>query len=240
VDLVFPRNNTVYQPVYPFPIVYAIHNFSKVWKYQPTMSWLLIEINLETQQKLSYSEGVVGFDPKKTHLSWAPPPDTFLAINSSSNPSKSNQSSWILQYNFNINALDCAGAENLPGYVYFNTSNISGVMPNLKAFGDCAPTIGAISIETQLQTNDTCVQPSSPQPNPVPCAYSVDQNTVDQVAKEMIKVTRCENVTWPNGTGIGNQCQFGKTIGSESNVLRWNSAAMGLSVIMMALILTSG
>ena len=114
VDLVFPRNNTVYQPVYPFPIVYAIHNFSKVWQYQPTVSLTLIEINLETTQRLSYSEGVVGFDSKKTQPSWAPPPDTFLAINSSSNPSRSNQSSWILQHSFNINALNCAGMEYRP------------------------------------------------------------------------------------------------------------------------------
>ena len=115
-------------------------------------------------------------------------------------------------------------------------------MPDLKAFGDCPPALGAIGIETQLQTNDTCVQPSSPQPEPVPCAYSVDQKTVDQVAKEMVQVSRCENVTWPNGTGIGNQCSFGKTLSnkSESNVLLWNSVAIGLSVIMMALISTLG
>jgi hypothetical protein len=33
LDLVFPLNNTVYQPIYSFPVVFAIHNTALSWPF---------------------------------------------------------------------------------------------------------------------------------------------------------------------------------------------------------------
>jgi hypothetical protein len=41
-DIVFPRNNTVYKPVYPFPIVFALNHFADVWQYKPVLNWRLL------------------------------------------------------------------------------------------------------------------------------------------------------------------------------------------------------
>jgi hypothetical protein len=109
-------------------------------------------------------------------------------------------------------------------------------MPDLNAFDSCPQVSAAISIEGEgkSQMNETCIQLTSH--DPVPCAFTVDQQTLDQVSKEMVQLTKCSNVIWPNGTGIGSQCTGGKSLRSESHVLRWDYSAIGISIIILAVI----
>ena len=68
-----------------------------------------------------------------------------------------------------------------------------------------------VGITGQNQTNATCPVISRPRPDPEPCAFSVDKQVADRVSAEMVKASQCENVTWPNGTGIGRRCDPSKT-----------------------------
>jgi hypothetical protein len=43
VDLVFPKNNTIYQSAYVFPIVFALHSPFSAWQYKPYSQWRLLE-----------------------------------------------------------------------------------------------------------------------------------------------------------------------------------------------------
>src|ERR1700761_760991 len=85
VDLVFPRNNTVYKPAAVFPIVFAIHNFSKLWKYRPYLYWELSSWDTGKNWPINLAgDGIIGYDsimkPKDPGPS---PPDLYLAVNSS-------------------------------------------------------------------------------------------------------------------------------------------------------------
>jgi hypothetical protein len=249
VDLIFPKNNTVYQPVYPFPFVFAVHNFSKAWQYKPAVFWKLEQFS-PTRNLYPIEGGFVGWDIMTAQETWAPPPDKFLAINSSNEPSQdiisptfpdpryhSNETSWTLVFSILFSSSHCSERIEHRKRIFFNTSINSGVMPDLRAFGSCPNASVAIGVEGQSQMNETCVQVTSL--DPAPCAFPVDQQILDRVSKEMVDITKCSNVTWPNGTGIGTQCKWGKSlssISSESNVLRWNSYAMGFSIIILVVI----
>jgi hypothetical protein len=248
VDLIFPKNNTVYQPVYPFPFVFAVHNFSKAWQYQPAVFWKLEQFS-PTRFLYPIEGGFVGWDLMIADETWGPPPDTFLALNSSIYPSLDimsptfpdpryhlNETSWILEFSIWFSSPHCSERIEHRQNVFFNTSINSGVMPDLQAFGSCPNASAAISVEGQSHMNKTCVQVTSL--DPVPCAIHVDQQLVDRVSKEMVDITKCSNVTWPNGTGIGTQCRWGKSLSesSESSILRWNSYAMGFSIVILVVI----
>src|ERR1700761_3495775 len=251
VDLVFPRNNTVYQPVYPFPFVFAFHNFSTAWKYKPSVYWAFRIFIPMTGEERFVEDGFIGYNLLTTQSTWAPPPDKFLAINASKIPSQdiqytrfpdvppnpSNQTSRILEYSISFSSPICSNLTERRERILFNTGLSFGAMPYLNAFGSCPPvSAAAISIEGdgKSQMNKTCIQLTSP--NPIPCAFTVDQQTLDQVSKEMVQLTKCSNVTWPNGTGIGSQCTGGKSLRSESHVLRWDYSAIGISIIILAMI----
>jgi hypothetical protein len=100
--------------------------------------------------------------------------------------------------------------------------------------------VGAITIESQGQMNGTCPQLSSPQSDPIPCAFKVDQQAFDQIAKKMVENSKCSNVTWPNSTGIGDQCgTSGIRQKSGSKVLQYNPFAMGLSIVILAVMMST-
>lgn len=41
LDIVFPHNDTVYKPVYPFPVVFAFHNAAVAWPFKFNLQWNL-------------------------------------------------------------------------------------------------------------------------------------------------------------------------------------------------------
>jgi hypothetical protein len=237
VELIFPKNNTVYQPVYPFPIVYAVHNFSKLWKYQPTLTWQLWELYPAASAKISYDDGFVGWDFRKAPATWTPPPDTFLAINSSVKPSRKNESVWMIEHNFYLASPDCNSTPIRKDWIYFNTSIDTGIMPILSASNTCLSPWRTISIGDRDQSNDTCT-PTYPEHPPTSCAFSVDEQVVDQISRQMVINSGCKNVTWPNSTGIGYRCdQFQRYDPVKiSDAWRRSSTSIGLLVIIISML----
>jgi hypothetical protein len=238
VDLIFPRSNVVYQPVYPFPIVFALHNFSAAWQYKPTVKWTFAQVNQFTNEETFVGDGSFGWD--QTYNTMSPPSDKFLAINSSSFPSQSNQSTWVLEYNFFLDTQECSGSLYRRNKIRFQTNIISGSMPDLTAAGSCPLALGAIAVENRNQPDENCTRLSSPQPDPVSCAFQVDQKAVDQISKKMVELSKCPNAIWPNSTGIGDQCDpFPKKPKSEGNVSRGSSLVLVLSIMLLGVIMSS-
>ena len=144
VDLILPRNNTIYQPVYPFPIVFAVHNFSAAWQYEPLLEWRLYEQGPGKPSQTFAGRGSIGWDERQP--SWSPPPDKLLAINFTESTSHTNESSWFLEYGFTVGEDVCLAKGGPPariashgiyGIIYFNTSYITGEMPGITASGSC-------------------------------------------------------------------------------------------------------
>jgi hypothetical protein len=75
-DLVFPRNNTTYQPVYPFPIVFALHNGSAAWPYVLHWDWEITTTGSEFDMIASggFTAGIPGEGRGPA------PPDSHLVI----------------------------------------------------------------------------------------------------------------------------------------------------------------
>lgn len=121
--------------------------------------------------------------------------------------------------------------------MYFSTSSITGLMPSFELLSGCPTTLGTIAIENQDQTNETCVRLSSVQPEPISCAYNVDQAEFDQLATVMANKTRCDKVTWPNSTGIGNRCD--DTVKKSEGSKTWSSFVGVLSIILLTVVMST-
>jgi hypothetical protein len=234
-DLVFPRNRT-YQPVYPFPIVFALSNFFQAWKYRPTVWWRLAE--WEGRYWAYANSGLIGWNANGTLPNWGAQPDKYLSIHSSESPSHYNESYWQLEWSFWVGKDDClkgpdSKSHGSIGRIFFSTSNITGIMPNLIASGPCPFTMGVVGITGQNQTDETCPLVSTPRPAPT-CGFTVDNLVVDQVTKAMVDISECKNVTWPSGTGVGKDCPKSAETTSKGNARERNSFAMVLSLIIFA------
>jgi hypothetical protein len=63
-DLIFPRNNTVYKPIYFFPVVFALHSGSVAWPFVVYWEWDIMNIrNGSLTDVLSsggYTPGIYG------------------------------------------------------------------------------------------------------------------------------------------------------------------------------------
>jgi hypothetical protein len=240
VDLIFPRNNSVYQPVFPFPLAFAIHNFSTAWQYKPLLAWRLTRLDPSAQAKTFGASGAIGWDATRGDSSWGAPSDKFLAINSTDAISYDNESNWRLEYRFTLGEDDCFS--NFPsrikshgssGVILFNTSNITGILPDIAAPGPCPLPLGAVGFAGQNQTNATCPQLASPRADPVSCAFTVTKEMSDQVAKQMLAESKCDNTTWPSGTGIGQRCNT-STLKHKSDgaVLRRSLLTMAVPIVL--------
>ncbi|KAF2664249.1 hypothetical protein BT63DRAFT_460552 [Microthyrium microscopicum] len=251
VDVIFPKNNTVYQPVYPFPFVFAVHNFSTTWIYRPTFTWTLQAWNTHGYPR-DVSFGYIGWDTMKGQDSWGPPPDEFVAVNSSASQAdditdpvfvddlqrnQSNETRWSLAVKIWFNNATCFDQKVLTHRIWFNTSIQAGVMPNLGAVGSCPSVSLATGVQGQSQKNETneiCNIYTNPL-DASACAFTMNQQLLDRVPKEMVAVTRCANVSWPNSTGIGTRCVSGKSLSAEgknaSSNTQWNTGSVGISII---------
>jgi hypothetical protein len=241
VDLVFPKNGTIYQPVYPFPLVFAISNFSSAGQYKPVVRWILHEYGPMKREKFVVKDGFIGWDKDDSQPNFGAQPDKFLPIDAVDAIGRSNASSWLLEYMIFVGRDRCFGTtadrdlRRSVGEVYFDTSNTTGIMPDAKAFDPCPFNIGVIGITGQNQTDPVCPLLSSPRPAAT-CAFKVDSQTFDQVSKTMVDTSKCKNVTWPGGTGIGNRCDPNKaTAKSESSALRWDSFHTALVFMLLAI-----
>jgi hypothetical protein len=214
VDLVFPQNNTIYKSFYPFPVVFAIHNFDKVWNYLPYVFWSLGAYEHGVEIMGSGAETRIGLDdflPEDRIPS--PPGSEVLAINSSYTIHTGRWQNWRLKYAVALaRACNSTPYANSTGYatngffgvINFRIDNSTGIIPNITQTwnGTCAIPLGAVGIVGQTESPG-CPVFANPRPEPDPCIYSLTENTENQVASQMMKISGCKS--WPN-ISIQNSC----------------------------------
>jgi hypothetical protein len=214
VDLVFPRNGSTYQPVYPFPIVFALHNFSKAWKYKPTVHWRVNETIPSKGGDPLYQWSYAGWNDYEEQAKWAPPADNVLSINNTILAGRADDANYVIDIDFYMNTGECTQPKlNINRRIVFKTSR-TGIMPDLKAADTCATVLGAISVDGREKDNE-CLQMTPEQAPPVACAYNIDSKAVDDISKAMAVASECPNAVWPNTTGIGTQCDKNAKIKTE-------------------------
>jgi hypothetical protein len=245
IDLIFPKNNTVYQPLYPFPIVFAVSNFSSAGQYKPVVRWVLSKLTLSKKERGVVADCIIGWDKDNSDPNFGAQPDKYLSIDSTIYISHDNGTSfpisWVLEYTVSVGRDRCFGTDSdrdlrgTMGEIFFDTSIKVGIIPDEKAFDPCPLNIGMIGITGQNQTDSVCPLLSSPRPAAT-CAFKVDSQTFDQISKTMVDTSKCKNVTWPGGTGIGNRCDPNKaTAKSESSTLQWDSFHTVLLLTLLAI-----
>jgi hypothetical protein len=246
VDAVFPRNNTVYQPLYPFPIVFAIHNFDKVWNSQPSIVWWLYRLDgdrLPGDTKPSaIDNGEIAWDNSRLQDTWAPPPSMFLAINYTKHLQDAVPSRHSLRIQYNVGKLDCP-PRLLFDEIFFSITNIttSDTMPDVKSFSGCPRPLGNFDVGIPPESNWTCSTTPVAEVSKLPCLFSGDQRTFDDVANKMVNVSGCLGATWPGGPNTtlprgGIACKSGVPVKpSEGSQMRYSSAAIGLIFLSMGL-----
>jgi hypothetical protein len=94
LDVIFPRNGSVYKPTWPFPIVFAVHNLDRVWKLQPQIDWFFSgpwnadgrdprwsNFGVWDESKYHWAVNSPPNWPQKSHKQDPAPPPTFVIVN---------------------------------------------------------------------------------------------------------------------------------------------------------------
>jgi len=230
VDLVFPRNDTTYQPVYPFPIVFAVHNISLIWPYSFFIDWQLDD-NAD-DALIDHAMFVRGADatipPDESTIDSTTttdvPEDQWLLIFSTPNLINSSYSELRLHTSFELKEgcnedeweeserawPDKDNFREFHEVVTFRLDD-SGEVPDIEEGDHCPLPIGAISVLEQLESdgNGECplLGDSQEEPHPVQtCAASIDAAAASQVASQMLNDSSCTEGQWPDPTGLIGPC----------------------------------
>jgi len=216
LDLVFPRNGSIYKPVYPFPIVFAIHNAAVAWPYEFIFDW---SIYARADNGTNKDTDFGGFSvDKDQNLSL---PDQFLFINSSATIINTTSTRFFLRTSFGIAnncSLDISAANpgGRRGYIsngdplWFYLSP-DGELPNILNLTECPKTISTFGIHGSSEDpwggGPRCpvlTDPSSPPKKT--CAFKPDAEVARQVESAMLRTASCTSGSWPNATGLVQQC----------------------------------
>jgi hypothetical protein len=221
IDVLFPKPEETYAPVYPFPIVLAVHNISTVWKDQFQLEWSIAKASREGAADHTIAWWPVtqdeqlptGFDTKTD-----PPPDTWLLINSTDQlaPSVFEAGKYrffmsaVINFNCSVPPFDPQNVQfNDNGvnssYFYFNVAAEGGKLPDVTAIGECAePRVGlgingTVPFGPEYYYPDDNAPPrgypcpilSNPNPPLQECAYRVSEEDQKKVVEEMLVVANC-------------------------------------------------
>jgi len=230
VDLLLPQPDTTYLPTYPFPLLFALHNFSSLWPLRPSLTWRLTP----TSSRYPSEDGWVGWHKGLSPLT----ADKVLYINASHLIGTQPKAEWTLEYYFSVGSEGCRGTltkeRDAPypgarGKITFKTDKDKGELPMVAA-GMCGKPIGAVDVVGSNATDSSCPPLANPNPKGDQCAYRATMADNKLVVEEMTRLNNCTNGTWPAGTTTGEKCakaanktgaSSGTTMRSVSNALPW-------------------
>ncbi|KAK4203892.1 hypothetical protein QBC40DRAFT_262187 [Triangularia verruculosa] len=177
LDLVFPRNQSTYQPTYPFPVVFAIHNPSILWPIHWTFTWRLESLTptANGSDLEGVERGEIFWEPVRSMLGNTAPvvgkpdlwmreknlTDPWLLIYSVKKLVNSTASHFILKFSLTVdNACRPDGSRftldekefstSVGAAIFFHLSK-NGDLPDVGQPGSCASPIGAISLNNTSQ-----------------------------------------------------------------------------------------
>ncbi|KAK6226871.1 hypothetical protein QIS74_00426 [Colletotrichum tabaci] len=261
VDLVFPRNDTVYRPVWPFPIVFAVRNASQLWPsdeehFSFWVRWDLTgytDINdpdtgqlftsgvWQTDKLNRTTEAVVAvIDASRRDLVGAP------------------QRQFRLKYTATmfgscpVNAT-AEGADSRPqdlshdGHVLFTTTDPSagaGELPAVVADETTCPApVGRFEITgSRHESGALCPVASSSSGSPsssssTACGLEMDGSLADEVERTMLDRAGCPRGTWPDPDGglSPTSCNAVSSSGGVAGAKRLGARATGVSALVLTL-----
>jgi hypothetical protein len=243
-DLVFPRNNTVYKPVYPFPVVFGLHNGSAAWPYIIWWEWDITSSGTgDLVAYGGYTPGIYGEEKP------AAPPDTHLIIDPVSQIFNTTAQKLLLRYTFGIRNACNETTGEVPSKheldVLFNQGfsfsldRENGQVPDITASGSCAIPVGSVGIQKDIPTRDDGLCPIlAPGPQPTQeCALPINEAVATRVAAGMLAHAGCPDQTWPNVTGLTGKCRP-KTSGQnqlwyDGIMFTSTMAVLGLTILLL-------
>ncbi|KAK1955658.1 hypothetical protein LY78DRAFT_664115 [Colletotrichum sublineola] len=215
VDLIFPRNDTVYKPVWPFPIVFAVRNASQLWQsddefFEFWVKWELTgltDIN-SSQTPLLFSSGVWQTDKNATTN------DTITIIE----PSRRNlvnapEKYFQLKYTttmFGTCPLNKTGygedskpqSVSFDGQVVFTTDPDAGQVPSIADTDECPTFVGSFEVtDARHDWGSLCPVMSPDSPPPQACGLKMDGALANEVSQAMLARADCPGGTWPDPEG---------------------------------------
>ena len=236
-DIIFPKNNTAYKPVYPFPVVFGLHNGSAAWSYVINWNWEIVSLDRDPSANNIIATG--GWIPGVPGIEKpAPPPDTYLIIDPVNELINTTDRNLFIRYSFGISNSCNETTGEVPlernldvsfhQGIFFSLDPENGEVPNLAAVGPCATPVGSIGILKDIPNNGgVCpILAHGPQ-STQPCALPLNDTVANQVAARMLSHTECSGQTWPNVTGLIGKCSP-KTSGQNQ---LWSDAPLFLSSI---------
>lgn len=219
VNLAFPKANATYQPVYPFPLVFAIQNIPLLWQSTIWMSWTLYDVDSHDLIDDGFLTRTASATPNDTGI----PPNQWLQIISTSELINSTYSYVELAYVFSARSGcnettweedELAVPEEYNtrvswGGIRFHLAP-DGPLPDIEAAGPCPAPIGAVVVLDQLTNGDlACPLFGNTQEEPhlvEECATRIGADAASQVASKMLEAATCTDGQWPDPTGLVGPC----------------------------------
>lgn len=156
VDLIFPKNNTVYKAVHPFPIIYNLQNFNSTWTHMPSVSFEFVPIagqndttdttwhDMSVYQKIGYDatnpqipQDYPSYPNYSPYPGWLPYPDQYIGATAFGNLPISKATVWRLQWEFfiartmcTIDDEYCHWNSELSNYTYSSCGHITFQIDN--------------------------------------------------------------------------------------------------------------
>ncbi|KAK1996221.1 hypothetical protein LX36DRAFT_658795 [Colletotrichum falcatum] len=246
VDLIFPRNDTVYKPVWPFPIVFAIRNASQLWQSDDEFFsfWVKWELTgyTDTNSSQLFTSGVWKTGKNATTN------DTVMVIEASRRDLvDAPERRFQLKYTTTMFAgcplnATSNGPDSKPqdvshaGQVVFTTDPDAGQVPSIADPEECPTFVGSFGVtDARHSWGSLCPVMSRSSPPSQACGLKMDQALADEVREAMLDRANCARGTWPDPGGnlSANFCNA-ENIGSGAKALGVPHATVSALVFILA------
>ncbi|KAF3479924.1 uncharacterized protein GIQ15_06900 [Arthroderma uncinatum] len=200
VDLIFPEDNGVYKPVYPFPIIYAAKNLSAIAARDINLWW-----SLKMVEPAPYT-GHPGVEAYGGVYQVAPYPDEFLLLNSSDQILNSTVGTLELTYGIGVK-YDCYNNITRPDYVreydHLGTTRfklrLDGKVPDILVAGPYSKPLVSLGYggDSINSTGGVCHSFASPLPVQSNL-FKIDAALASRVSSVMMATVSCTAGSWPD------------------------------------------
>jgi hypothetical protein len=222
LDIVFPRNNTAYKPVYPFPIILASHNMAVIDQFPFDFHWGLTyntsagnEI-VELTEAWQFSREYILQGDKLDGNSQSPSPLLLMTTSGMFGKTEARPGIYLLSVSFGIQRTACSVFNNradlrdtyIKSMIYLNITGL-GQTPDILSAGDCADVLGGFGVPASFKDYERpCPVFARPNPPRESCATKVNASIASKVTQAMLSTLGCEpsQYSWPNTTFRNRGC----------------------------------
>ncbi|KAL6365292.1 hypothetical protein LRP88_01279 [Fusarium phalaenopsidis] len=226
VNLVFPRPNETYRPVYPFPVVFAITGAAEAWPYQFNFRWSL-EGNHSWPIRVDDRPLVSDKFPEKTTFTRGqlePAAEPYYYITGTDLVVNSTSTEWLLIWRLQI-AQECEpgeyGSYGKVGQITFSTSP-NGSLPSMSATSGKPCPFEALHLRflengttpedvKRYRYSNSCVVVTDQEGSGDPCKIDTGSKLKSLVTAKMLETASCPvNQSWPDEENLRGpeSCSF--------------------------------